>query len=166
MTSAPESIRLVALPGIPAVRPGDDLPALIRAAAQRASIALTVGALVVAQKIVSKAEGRLVDLNDIEPSAEARSLAYAGGKDARLAELILRESNRVVRDTPTVIIVEHRSGIVLAAGADEGTQPEELGEHEIVDQQRANEDESQLRHVRLAPGCATDCRRKVPGLRR
>ncbi len=106
--------------GIPEIEPGTDLAALLIECFDGAGFELRDGDIVaVAQKIVSKAEGRFVDLNDVTPSAEALSLAYAGEKDPRLAELILRESRRVVRDTPTVIIVEHRSGIVLAnAGID------------------------------------------------
>lgn len=108
------------LPGVPEVQPGADLSRLLIDCIDAGDLELEAGDVVaVAQKIVSKAENRLVDLNDVEPSPQALSLAYAGGKDPRLAELILRESNRVVRDTPTVIIVEHRNGIVLAnAGID------------------------------------------------
>jgi coenzyme F420-0:L-glutamate ligase/coenzyme F420-1:gamma-L-glutamate ligase len=114
------NLSLFAVPGVPEVEPGADLARVLIDSIDGASLRILDGDIVaIAQKIVSKAEGRLVDLDDIEPSAQARSLAYAGGKDPRLAELILRESNRVVRDTPTVIIVEHRSGIVLAnAGID------------------------------------------------
>ncbi len=124
MNSAPEPIRLVALPGIPAVRPGDDLPALIRAAAQRASIALTAGALVVAQKIVSKAEGRVVALSDVTPSAEAAKLAAEDGRDPRHLELVLRESARVVRRGHGVVISETKHGFVCAnAGVDLSNAP-------------------------------------------
>ena len=114
------SLSFLAVPGVPEVQPGADLSKLLIDCIDAAGLELANGdVLAVAQKIVSKAENRLVDLNDVEPSPNALSLAYAGGKDPRLAELILRESNRVVRDTPTVIIVEHRSGIVLAnAGID------------------------------------------------
>ena len=75
--------------------------------------------LVIAQKIVSKAEGRMVRLGDITPSLEARDLAQAAEKDPRLVELILRESHAVLRVKPGVIIVEHRLGFVMAnAGVD------------------------------------------------
>ena len=124
MNSAPEPIRLVALPGIPAVRPGDDLPALIRAAAQRASIALKAGALVVAQKIVSKAEGRVVALSDVTPSAEAARLAAEDGRDPRQLELVLRESARIVRRGHGVVISETKHGFVCAnAGVDLSNTP-------------------------------------------
>jgi coenzyme F420-0:L-glutamate ligase / coenzyme F420-1:gamma-L-glutamate ligase len=76
--------------------------------------------LAVAQKIVSKAEGRMVDLRKVTPSARAKSLAQATGKDARLVELILSESAEVLRHRPGVLIVVHRLGIVLAnAGIDQ-----------------------------------------------
>jgi len=124
MNSAPEPIRLVALPGIPAVRPGDDLPALIRAAAQRASIALKAGALVVAQKIVSKAEGRVVALSEVTPSAEAARLAAEDGCDPRQLELVLRESARIVRRGHGVTISETKHGFVCAnAGVDLSNTP-------------------------------------------
>ncbi len=114
------SLSFVAVPGVPEVQPGADLAKLLISCIDAAGLEMADGdVLAVAQKIVSKAENRLVDLKSVEPSPQALSLAYAGGKDPRLAELILRESNRIVRDTPTVIIVEHRSGIVLAnAGID------------------------------------------------
>jgi len=124
MISAPEPIRLVALPGIPAVQPGDDLPALIRAAAQRASIQLSAGALVVAQKIVSKAEGRVVALSDVTPSAETARLAAEDGRDPRQLELVLRESARIVRRGHGVTISETKHGFVCAnAGVDLSNSP-------------------------------------------
>ncbi len=124
MSSAPEPIRLVALPGIPAVQPGDDLPALVRAAAQRASISLENGALVVCQKIVSKAEGRVVALSDVTPSAEAIELANEDGRDPRQLELVLRESARIVRRGHGVTISETKHGFVCAnAGVDLSNAP-------------------------------------------
>lgn len=108
------------VPGIPEIEPGADLAAIIAETIDRAGPEPRNGDIItVAQKIVSKAEGRLVDLNDITASPEALALVYSGEKDPRLAEVILGESRRIVRDTPTVLIVEHRSGIVLAnAGVD------------------------------------------------
>jgi len=124
MSRAPEPIRLVALPGIPAVQAGDDLPALIRAAAQRASIPLKAGALVVAQKIVSKAEGRIVALSDVEPSAEAVKLAAEDGGDPQHLELVLRETARIVRRGHGVTISETKHGFVCAnAGVDLSNAP-------------------------------------------
>ncbi len=111
---------LTALPGIPLIHPGDDLAEIALQGLRRAGLRLDEGdILVFAQKIVSKAENRLVNLVDIVPSAEACQLAAATGKDARLVELILRESNAVLRTRPGTIIVEHRLGFVCAnAGID------------------------------------------------
>jgi coenzyme F420-0:L-glutamate ligase/coenzyme F420-1:gamma-L-glutamate ligase len=124
VTAAPQPIRLIALPRIPAVRPGDDLAALIRAAAQRAAIPLTAGALVVCQKIVSKAEGRVVALAEVTPSAEATRLAAEDGRDPRQHELVLRESARIVRRGHGVTISETKHGFVCAnAGVDLSNAP-------------------------------------------
>ncbi|MFQ5943444.1 MAG: coenzyme F420-0:L-glutamate ligase [Anaerolineales bacterium] len=111
---------LTALPGIPLVRPGDDLAGLILASAERGRIELETGdVLAVAQKVVSKAEDRTVDLNLIHPSQAAQELAEESQKDARLVEVILSESREVLRVRAGLIIVEHRLGFVCAnAGVD------------------------------------------------
>lgn len=116
----PRSISLHALPGIPEVGAGDDLAALIRDALQRAKLVLGANdLLVVAQKIVSKAEGRRVALADVEPSAAAASLAEQVRKDPRFVELVLRESSEVLRAVPNILITRHRCGWVMAnAGID------------------------------------------------
>jgi len=121
----PGRLELVALPGLPLVEPGDDLPALILAALDRAGIRLAPGdVLVVAQKIVSKAEGRYADLASVTPSDEARRLAAETEKDPRLVELILGESRRVLRHRPGLVIVEHKLGFVMAnAGIDASNIP-------------------------------------------
>jgi coenzyme F420-0:L-glutamate ligase/coenzyme F420-1:gamma-L-glutamate ligase len=113
-------VTLTALPGIPLVEPGDDLAALILAALRRADITLADGdVLVVAQKIVSKAEGRLVNLQAVVPSRPAIDLGRETQKDARLVEVILSESTKVLRKRPGLIVVEHRLGFVCAnAGVD------------------------------------------------
>ena len=113
-------LRVVALAGIPQVRPGDDIAALILDALKKSGLTLERGdILVIAQKIVSKAEGRLVDLATVAPSPRAQSLAAEVDKDPRLVELILRESTEVVRHRKNVLVVAHRSGYVLAnAGID------------------------------------------------
>jgi coenzyme F420-0:L-glutamate ligase/coenzyme F420-1:gamma-L-glutamate ligase len=113
------SLELLALPGIPMVREGDDTAALIIAALERRE--LRAGdVIVIAQKIISKAEGRTVDLAAVTPSAEATKLAGEVGKDPRLVEVILSESTRVVRSRPNLIIVQHRLGFVMAnAGVDQ-----------------------------------------------
>ena len=91
-------LALCALEGLPLIAPGDDVAGLLAGALRQMQIAPQDGdILVVAQKIVSKAEGRIVDLADVEPSARACTLAREVGKDARLVEVILRESTEVVR---------------------------------------------------------------------
>lgn len=116
----PRRLEITALPGIPLVHPGDDLSQLIIEALERATVTLRDGdALVIAQKVVSKAEGRYAVLASVEPGPEAKQLAEKTGKDARLVELILRESDRVVRHRPNLLIVQHKHGYVLAnAGID------------------------------------------------
>ena len=116
----PSELRIRALSGLPPVRPGDDLGALLADALARAREALRAhDVLVVAQKIVSKAEGRIVRLADVAPSPRAVELAARTEKDPRAVEAILGESVEVVRAAPGVLIVETRHGIVLAnAGAD------------------------------------------------
>lgn len=120
MDKPPASLVLTALPGIPRVAGGADLAAVTLAGLQRAQIELRDGdILVLAQKIVSKAENRTIALADIAPSDRARQLAHQTGKDARLVELILSESKQVLRTRPGLIVVEHRLGFVLAnAGID------------------------------------------------
>jgi coenzyme F420-0:L-glutamate ligase/coenzyme F420-1:gamma-L-glutamate ligase len=102
------------------IQPGDELAPIIQQAVRNESISLEEGdILVLAQKIVSKAEGRLVNLESIEPSKNACELSQLVGKDARIVELILRESKQVLRTRPGVIIVEHRLGFICAsAGID------------------------------------------------
>ncbi len=116
----PAALQLLALPGFPLVRPGDDLAELIAEGLARASITLRADdVVVVAQKIVSKAEDRAVALETVSPSARAISLAAEIGKDPRLVEVILSESVRVVRSRPNLLITEHRLGLVMAnAGID------------------------------------------------
>jgi coenzyme F420-0:L-glutamate ligase / coenzyme F420-1:gamma-L-glutamate ligase len=110
-----------ALQGIPMVCAGDDLCALILTALERDALSLQDGDVVVlAQKIVSKAEGRQVALASVVPGAEAIELAARTGKDPRLVELILSEAEEVVRVAAHLVIVRHRLGLVLAnAGIDQ-----------------------------------------------
>src|SRR6516162_3276696 len=114
------AVTLTPILDIPMVRPGDDLAGLMIAACERNALAPADGdVLVVAQKIVSKAEGRYVDLAKIQPSPRAVRLAAEVSKDPRLVEVILAESRRVVRQRPGVLIVEHRLGFIMAnAGVD------------------------------------------------
>src|SRR5579872_1609679 len=115
------SLTLTALAGLPLVAPGDDLAVLLAAALRRTKIVPEDGdILVVAQKIVSKAEGRIVDLGSVVPSARATELAKEVNKDARLVEIILSESSEVIRHRKDVLIVAHRLGFVMAnAGVDQ-----------------------------------------------
>ena len=111
---------LTALQGFPIVAAGDDLAALIQGSLVSNGLSLEDGdVLVIGQKIVSKAEGQFVNLAEVQPSPRAIALARETQKDARLIELVLRESTRVVRTRPGLIIVEHRLGFVCAnAGID------------------------------------------------
>lgn len=113
-------LELIALEGIPRVQPGDDLAVLIADALSAHGLGLRADdVVVVAQKIVSKAENRYCRLADVEPGPRAIELAQQADKDPRLVELILRESREVLRVRPGVIIVEHRRGYVHAnAGID------------------------------------------------
>src|SRR6266849_4098495 len=118
------SIHIIGLTGLPEVQTGDDLATLIRAATPVVDRETIV---VIAQKIVSKAEGAIVDLRSIDPSELARSWATQFGKDPRLIELVLRESRRIVRMDRDVLIAETRHGFVTAnAGIDQSNVP---GEH-------------------------------------
>ncbi|MGK2915345.1 MAG: coenzyme F420-0:L-glutamate ligase [Porticoccaceae bacterium] len=114
------AVQLLALPDFPLVQPGDDLAALIRTGVVAAGTVLADGdVLVIAQKIVSKAEGRYVQLAEVTLSARAREIAAVVDKDPRLVEVILSESAAVLRQVPGVLIVEHRLGFVMAnAGVD------------------------------------------------
>ena len=128
------ALRFEAIVGLPMVRAGDDLAALIGSAADSAGIRFEDGdILVVAQKIVSKSEGRLVKLADVTPSKEAEALAKETEKDPRLVELVLRESTDVLRRKPGVIIVRHRLGIVGAqAGIDQSNVEHDDGESALL----------------------------------
>lgn len=114
------SLILTPLPGIPLIQPGDNLALIILKALETERLRLVDGdILVLAQKIVSKAEGRLVNLAEITPSPAAYDLSERSEKDPRLAELILNESQAVLRIRPGTVIVEHRLGFVCAnAGID------------------------------------------------
>ena len=118
-------VKLAALAGIKLVEPGDDLGAVAVAAFATNGLAPEDGdVLVVAQKIVSKAEGRYVDLAAVRPSAAAEALAAEVDKDPRFVEVVLSESRRVVRRRPGLLIVEHRLGFVMAnAGVDHSNVP-------------------------------------------
>ncbi len=123
-------IELIAPAGLPEVAAGDDLAVLIVKALDAEGLALQDDdVLVVAQKIVSKAEGRGVDLRTIEPGARALELAPQCAKDPRLVEMILSQSTEVLRVMPGALIVVHRHGWVMAnAGVDQSNLPGNEGD--------------------------------------
>src|SRR5437660_7031832 len=114
-------IRIIPISGIGEIPTGSDLGAIIFHAMQAHHLALQQGdVLVVTQKIVSKAEGRVVNLDEVEPSEFARSFAHDFDKDAAHVEMVLRESKRIVRMDHGVLICETRHGFICAnAGVDE-----------------------------------------------
>jgi len=118
---SPPRYEVIGIEGVPEVKPGDDIARFIAEAAGRQSTPLAGGdLLVVGQKIVSKAEGRLVRLADVTPSPVAEAMAVGLGRDPRLVEVILRESRRVVRMDQGVLITETHHGWVCAnAGVDQ-----------------------------------------------
>jgi coenzyme F420-0:L-glutamate ligase/coenzyme F420-1:gamma-L-glutamate ligase len=128
------SLEVIALQGLPMIGAGDDLAERIESALRLNGVMLRPGdVLVVAQKIVSKAEGRVIDLATIEPSAEAIALAADVDKDPRLVEVILSESVRVVRARQGVLIVEHRLGFIMAnAGVDQSNVGTADGSHRVL----------------------------------
>ncbi len=115
-----QNLSLMSIPHIPHVQPGDNLAELLLDALTKADIVLQNGdVLAIAQKIVSKAEGRMVHLNDIVVSPEAEALATEVLKDPRLVELILQESDEISRKKPGVLVVRHKLGFTSAnAGID------------------------------------------------
>ena len=130
-----DTASLIALSDLPLIKPGDNLAALLAAAIERriGKLLAAGDVLVVAQKIVSKAEGRYVDLARVEPGAEAERLGRETEKDARLVQVILDESRRVVRHAPGVVIVEHRLGYVMAnAGIDRSNIDPAMGKEPVL----------------------------------
>jgi coenzyme F420-0:L-glutamate ligase/coenzyme F420-1:gamma-L-glutamate ligase len=115
------SLNLTAIEGIPMIKRGDDLAGLIMRALDGMDLKLQNGDIVtICQKIVSKSEGRLVNLSEIEPSALAKNFAARWDKDPRAVELVLRQTSRIVRMDNAVLIVETGPGWVCAnAGIDE-----------------------------------------------
>jgi len=151
----PRRMMLTALDGVPAVRPGADLAAIVADAMRGTGVTAQDGdVLVIAQKIVSKAEGRAVALREVTPSARANELAAIAGKDPRVVELILGESTEVLRCVPGVIIVEHRLGLVMAnAGIDASNVDRPEGDEIVLllplDPDRSAADLREALHLRL-----------------
>lgn len=129
MTDPARAVRFTALPGIGEIQPGENLSQIIAQALKAALETLTAGdVLIVAQKIVSKSEGRFVELDSVFPSERAHELAKITLKDPRLIELVLSESTEVMRAKPHVLIVRHRLGYVMAnAGIDQSNVADSQG---------------------------------------
>ncbi len=127
-------VGLIALSGIPLIEPGDDLASILIAGVEASGHApRDRDVLVVAQKIVSKAEGRYRRLDEVTPSARACEIARESHKDPRLVELILSESREIIRCRRDVIITEHRLGFVMAnAGVDQSNVDHEHGERVLL----------------------------------
>ena len=131
----PSRMILTALEGVPEVAPGDDLTQVVAESLDVSGETLADGdVLVIAQKIISKAEGRIVDLRTVKPSERALFLAEQVDKDPRHVELVLRESNEVVKHRPGVLVVEQKLGLVMAnAGIDHSNiQQNEFGERVLL----------------------------------
>jgi coenzyme F420-0:L-glutamate ligase/coenzyme F420-1:gamma-L-glutamate ligase len=128
----PASLRLTALPGIPLIQAGDDLAALLLPQLRELSVQNN-DVLVLAQKIVSKAEGRMVALSTVTASPRAIELGAQVGKDPRIVEVILCESTRVVRARPGLLIMQHRLGMVMAnAGIDQSNVAPDSGDPRLL----------------------------------
>src|ERR1039458_7158472 len=156
--SGTAELRLIALPDFPQVVSGDDLAALTAEALARAGLTLcSDDVLVFAQKVISKAEGRRIDLAKVLPSARALELAQTVQKDPRLVELVLRESRRVVRSAKDVLIVEHHLGLIMAnAGIDQSNVAAPAsGEFALLLPEDPDASAARLRdRLRTLTGCA------------
>jgi coenzyme F420-0:L-glutamate ligase/coenzyme F420-1:gamma-L-glutamate ligase len=156
--NAAAELHLTALVDFPHVASGDDLAALTVAALGRSGLALrSDDVLVFAQKVISKAEGRRVDLTGVVPGARALELAQTVQKDPRLVELVLRESRRVVRCAKDVLIVEHRLGLIMAnAGIDQSNVADPAsGEFALLLPENPDASAARLReHLYGLTGCA------------
>jgi coenzyme F420-0:L-glutamate ligase/coenzyme F420-1:gamma-L-glutamate ligase len=151
-------LKLVALEGVPEVAAGDNLTALLTAAITRSGYMLeSDDILIIAQKIVSKAEARTLLLKDVTPSPRAHELATITHKDARLVECMLRESVEVLRAKPGVLILEHRSGCVMAsAGVDQSNVPDADAEGAVL--LLPADPDASARHIRQQLQSATGLR--------
>ncbi len=141
MSKNAEEIKIIGLKGIPVIKKGDNLARIICEAADKQGVGIKDGdIIVVASKVVAKAEGRIVHLNEVEPSAFAKRIGEVMRKDPRLVELVLRESNKIVKMKFRHLIVETKHGFVCAnAGIDRSNV---AGEKDIVSLLPENPDES------------------------
>jgi coenzyme F420-0:L-glutamate ligase/coenzyme F420-1:gamma-L-glutamate ligase len=126
--TTPSEVHIIGLAGIPEIHDGDDLPGLIVRAAQETDVSIEEGdVLVVTQKIVSKAEGRIVDLDTIIPSPFAEAYAAEWEKDPRQVEVVLQESKSIVRQGHGVMICETKHGFICANAAVDASNVEKTG---------------------------------------
>lgn len=133
MTASAPRLEIVAFEGVPDISEGDDLCRIVLDAYRTSGLAPAPGdILVVAQKIVSKAEGRRADLASVSPSPEAERLAAETDKDARVIELILSEAVEVMRARPGLIVVRHRLGYVLANAGIDASNVEDGGDEHVL----------------------------------
>jgi coenzyme F420-0:L-glutamate ligase / coenzyme F420-1:gamma-L-glutamate ligase len=123
------NLQLISLPNLPLIQPGDDLAGLIAKSSQTAGLTLSdADIIVIAQKVVSKAEGRLVRLSEVTPSARALEVAAITGKPAEQVEVILWDTAEIVRMQQDLLIVEHKLGFISAnAGVDHSNVSSEAG---------------------------------------
>ena len=146
-------VRIIGIEGMPEVRPGDDLAAQILDAAGRQALAFQEGdVLVVTQKVVSKAEGRIVDLEGVEPGAFARQIAQQWEKDARVVEVVLRESARIVRMDHGVLICETKHGLICANAGVDSSNVERLGTVTLLPEDSDASAEALRRRIEAAAG--------------
>jgi coenzyme F420-0:L-glutamate ligase / coenzyme F420-1:gamma-L-glutamate ligase len=129
-----KSITYFAVPGLPLIHPGDDLAVLIIDALRTEQLQLISGDIVVvAQKVISKAENRYVELKEVHPSEQAQALADQTGKDPRYVEVVLSESAEVVKHRRNILIMAHRLGFVMAnAGIDQSNIEHADGEERVL----------------------------------
>ena len=141
-------LTLSALMDFPLIVQGDDLGIILDKSLLDNQINLVDGdVLILAQKIISKAEGRMVDLNDVNVSAEAEELSQVTNKDPRLVELILQESSQVLRSRPGLLIVEHKLGFICAnAGIDRSNVAKMESEKVLLLPENPEKSANQLRH--------------------
>lgn len=143
----PPTVTLIGIEGLPEIHAGDDLASLLVVAARGHATPLTNGdVLVVTQKVVSKAEGRLLDLRKITPSALAADFAKAWGKDARVVEVALSEARRVVRMDNGVLITETKHGFICAnSGVDASNVGSAGGDYVVLLPERPDESARRIR---------------------
>jgi coenzyme F420-0:L-glutamate ligase/coenzyme F420-1:gamma-L-glutamate ligase len=153
-----KSVTYFAVPGLPLIQPGDDLAALIVDALKAEQLQLMSGdVVVVAQKVISKAENRYVELRDVRPSEQARNLADQTGKDPRYIEIVLSESAEVVKHRRNILIVAHRLGFVMAnAGIDQSNIEHADGEERVLLLPRDPDGSAAALKARLGAAFAAD----------